>query len=218
MRAFFFDLDGTLIESKGIISELINETLMEFGYAPFTEDEMLASIGILLEGLFSLKADKEIVPKMCQCYVDKYLKTGLQKMKTYEGVVELLRELKDDKIKMGIVTTKSEEEAKQVTEHFGFSPYVDIIVGHSGKRKTKPKPDPILHACSLLSITPDKTVMIGDTQVDIRAGKHAGVFATIGVLWGVGTEEDLQEAGLCSAHFGGELEKCIKKIKDQLIG
>ncbi|HID25424.1 MAG TPA: HAD family hydrolase, partial [Thermoplasmata archaeon] len=137
MRAFFFDLDGTLIESKGIISELINETLMEFGYAPFTEDEMLASIGILLEGLFSLKADKEIVPKMCQCYVDKYLKTGLQKMKTYEGVVELLRELKDDKIKMGIVTTKSEEEAKQVTEHFGFSPYVDIIVGHSGKRKGK---------------------------------------------------------------------------------
>lgn len=217
MQAFFFDLDGTLIESKGIISELINETLMEFGYAPFTEEEMLASIGIPLEGLFSLKADKEIVPKMCQRYVDKYLKKGLQKTKLYDGVVELLRELKDDKTRIGIVTTKSEEEAKQVIEHFGFSPYVDIIVGHTGKRETKPKPDPILHACSRLSVTPDRTVMVGDTQVDIRAGKRAGTFATIGVLWGVGTEKDLQEADYV-AHTLGELEYYVKKIKDQLSG
>ncbi|MCD6236503.1 MAG: HAD hydrolase-like protein, partial [Thermoplasmata archaeon] len=54
MQAIFFDLDGTLIESKKIITRLINETLMEFGYKTFTEEEMLASVGMPLESLLSL--------------------------------------------------------------------------------------------------------------------------------------------------------------------
>ncbi|HEC81065.1 MAG TPA: HAD family hydrolase [Thermoplasmatales archaeon] len=217
MKAFLFDLDGTLIKSKDVISEIINETLAEFGYAPFTQEEMLASVGMPLEKLFSLKADEKVVPEMCRRYVEKYLKKGLKKTEPYEKVVNLLKELKDAKTKIGVVTTKSEEEAKKVIEHFGLTPYVDVVVGHNHRWKPKPEPDPILFACSKLSIPPDKTVMIGDANVDIEAGKHAGTFATIGVLWGIGSKNDLKDADYL-VHTPMELKSCIQKIKNQLNG
>ena len=217
MKAFFFDLDGTLIKSKDVISEIINETLSEFGYNPFTEEEMLSSVGMPLEKLFSLKAEEEVVPEMCKRYVEKYLNKGLDKTERYEEVVNILKDLKDEETKIGIVTTKSEEEAERVIEHFGLSPYVDVVVGHNSRWKPKPEPDPILLACSKLSIPVDKTIMIGDANVDIAAGKQAGTFATVGVLWGVGRENDLKDADYL-VNTPMELKICVQKIKNQLNG
>jgi len=215
MQAIFFDLDGTLIESKKIITRLINETLMEFGYKTFTEEEMLASVGMPLESLLSLRAGRDDVERMCKRYIEKYFEEGLKDTKPYDGIINLLKELKDEGAKIGIITTKSEEEAKRVIEHLGFSPYVDVVVGHSKERNPKPNPDPIIKACSILSIPPEKTIMIGDTDVDIKAGKFAGTFATIGVLWGIGKENDLRDADYIAQDIN-DLKHHLKRIKDHL--
>ncbi len=215
--AFLFDLDGTLIESKGIISKLVNETLQEFGYSPISEDEMYRYVGMPLEKMFLIKTEKKYVDEMCNRYLSKYLKEGLDMTKPYDGAIDLLRDLKDKNTGIGIITTKSENEAKYVLSYFGFSKYVDVVVGHNINRMPKPNPDPILYACSLIHAEVEKSVMIGDTHIDIQAGKSAGVYTTVGVLWGVGREEDLKYADY-TVKTMEDLELTLNKIKGQLTG
>jgi phosphoglycolate phosphatase len=215
MQAFFFDLDETLIKSKKIVTKLLNETLEEFGYEPFKEEEIKASVGMPLEALLSLRAGKDDVERMRKRYVERYLDEGVKVTKPYDGVMELLGELRDDSTRIAIITTKSEEEAERVVEHLGLSKYVDVVVGHNERWNPKPEPDSILKACSTLSVSPDRAVMVGDTDVDIKAGRLAGTFATVGVLWGVGNKNDLKDADYIAKDIE-DLKTHLKMIKNQL--
>jgi len=109
------------------------------------------------------------------------------------GVDETLK-LLHGRYPMAVVSARDEKGTMAFLEQFGLVKYFDVIVTGLSAKHTKPYPDPILLAAQKMNISPENCLMIGDTTVDIRAGKSAGA-QTVGVLCGFGEEPELQKMG-----------------------
>lgn len=82
----------------------------------------------------------------------------------------------------------------QFLEQYQLTPFFEVIVSALTAEKSKPFPDPVIHAANKMGVPPENCLMIGDTTVDIRAGKTAGA-QTVGVLCGFGEEKELRQRG-----------------------
>lgn len=110
-----------------------------------------------------------------------------------EGIKEMLKAL-HGKYPMAVVTARGEKGTMQFLEQYDLVPFFDVIVTALTAEHSKPYPDPVLHAAQAMNIPPENCLMIGDTTVDIRAGKAAGA-QTVGVLCGFGEEKELRQRG-----------------------
>ena len=110
-----------------------------------------------------------------------------------EGVKEMLTELKEH-YPMAVVTARSKLGTTQFLEQYDLLPFFDPIVTALTTEHTKPYPDPVLYAAKAMNTPPENCLMIGDTIVDIIAGKKAGA-QTVGVLCGFGEEKELRSRG-----------------------
>jgi HAD superfamily hydrolase (TIGR01549 family) len=109
------------------------------------------------------------------------------------GVDEMLKQL-HGRYPMAVVSTRDEKGTMAFLEQFGLVKYFDAIVTGLSAKHTKPYPDPVLLAARKMNVSPENCLMIGDTTVDIRAGKSAGA-QTVGVLCGFGEEPELKKMG-----------------------
>lgn len=109
------------------------------------------------------------------------------------GVKEMLAAL-HGKYPMAVVTARNEEGTMQFLEQYDLLPFFDVIVTALTAKRTKPYADPILHAVQMMGVPPENSLMIGDTTVDMRAGRAAGA-QTVGVLCGFGEEAELRKRG-----------------------
>jgi N-acetyl-D-muramate 6-phosphate phosphatase len=109
------------------------------------------------------------------------------------GVQDLLVALRD-RFRLAIVSARDERSAKDFLEQAGLARYFDTVVTALSAEHTKPYPDPIRLAAHAMGVPAESCVMIGDTTVDIRAGKAAGA-QTVGVLCGYGEEPELRRQG-----------------------
>jgi len=109
------------------------------------------------------------------------------------GVREMLERLKG-RYPMAIVSARDEPSLLMFLDEFELRPYFDVIVTALTARHTKPYPDPIFYAAQKMGVAPEACLMIGDTTVDIRAGRAARA-QTVGVLCGFGEEPELRKAG-----------------------
>ena len=110
-----------------------------------------------------------------------------------EGVQETLAAL-HGKYPMAVVTARGEEGTLQFLKQYDLLKYFAVVATALTTEHTKPYPDPILHAANVMGVPPENCLMIGDTTVDIRAGKMAGT-QTVGVLCGFGEEPELRKHG-----------------------
>ena len=95
---------------------------------------------------------------------------------------------------MAVVSARDENGTMAFLEQFDLVKYFDVIVTGLSTKHTKPYPDPVLFAAQKMNVPPENCLMIGDTTVDIRAGKSAGA-QTVGVLCGFGEEHELRKMG-----------------------
>jgi phosphoglycolate phosphatase-like HAD superfamily hydrolase len=98
------------------------------------------------------------------------------------------------KYPMSVVSARDENGTMRFLEQFNLAKYFDVIVTGQSAKHTKPYPDPVLFAAQKMNVRPDECLMIGDTTVDIRAGRSAGA-QTVGVLCGFGEEPELIKQG-----------------------
>jgi phosphoglycolate phosphatase-like HAD superfamily hydrolase len=110
-----------------------------------------------------------------------------------DGTVELL-DLLFPRMPLSVVTARDEMTTMRFIDSFDLKKYFKLIVSSQTCEHTKPFPAPVLHAAKHMGISPENCVMIGDTTVDIIAGRDAGA-QTIGLLCGFGTEKELRRAG-----------------------
>jgi len=214
IHALCFDVDGTLSDTDDLYAEKIVRFFPRF---LFRDPKRVArrfvmwmeSPGNALLGLAdTLGLDDEMM-----AVIDWLSRRGKKPWKKYllvPGVDEMLARLKGH-YPMAVVSARDENGTMAFLDHFGLTQYFDVIVTGLSAEHTKPYPDPILLAAKKMGVPPENCLMVGDTTVDIRAGKSAGA-QTIGVLCGFGEEAELKKFG------ADEIISDTSKLADVLLG
>jgi len=192
LNHFCFDLDGTLVDSNKTIYEATAYSLDELGIDFNVDEDLFAlKIGQHFNDIFNaFNIDVPDFDKFITIYKENYFKQ-MEYSSLYNGVDETLSELKNRRIKISLLTTKVQDQAEKIIDHFNLRKYFDHIMGRRDGIAHKPSAEPLLAICNELSIGIKNTLMVGDTELDIQCGKNAGTF-TCGVLYGYRTKELLE--------------------------
>jgi phosphoglycolate phosphatase len=198
-RLFLFDLDGTLVDSKADIACSLNFVLERMGLQPLPESRVAEFVGDgvqkLLERTFREVNQREPESSMIRegvvLFKQEYGKHLLDRTQLYPHVQEALNRL--SWAAMAVVSNKPERFCRSILEGLGVAARFQAILGGDSTPSQKPAPAPLLKAMDLCGAAPSETVMVGDSPVDIAAGKAAGVL-TCGVLGGFRPKEHLLAA------------------------
>ncbi|WP_010098470.1 pyrophosphatase PpaX [Ornithinibacillus scapharcae] len=190
IHTILFDLDGTLIDTNELINESFIHTFKHFGL-DYTPEEILAFNGPPLKETFE-NIDLDKAEAMITTYRKHNLAHHDSYVKAFPHVKETLEMLKQQGIKMGIVTTKMRSTAIRGMKVTGIDSYFDTIIALDNVTHAKPHPEPVLKAMEHLDALPEKTLMVGDNHHDIESGHNAGV-KTAGVAWSLKGEAKLMQ-------------------------
>ncbi|MFJ8354221.1 HAD family hydrolase [Bacillus paramycoides] len=195
-KTFLFDLDGTLTDPKeGIINSVLY-ALEKMGIEEGKISELDSFIGPPIQQSFAERYNmSEIEVEEAVVYFREYLKkSGLLENKIYDGIPTLLQELKDAGNRLYVATSKPTIFAKQVIEHFQLTSFFEEIVGSNLDGTRIKKEEIIAHILQTNEeLKKEEIVMIGDRKHDI-IGANNNEIASIGVLYGYGSEKELSEA------------------------
>ena len=196
-KLIFFDLDGTLTDSGTGIIRSLEYAFRELGYEVPSVEQLRMFIGPPLVSSFReyAKFDDETTQRAIAKYRERYVVKGIYENEPYDGIAELLSELKSAGARLAIATTKPEHMAKTVTDHFGMTELFETVSGAEGEGDTKA--GVIRKACGRMGISEDemKTVlMVGDRKYDIE-GAHACGMKCVAVGYGFAPEGEFAEYG-----------------------
>lgn len=189
--AVLFDLDGTLLNTDNVIFESYKHTFAKLrpGYE-LSELEMLSFLGPAIRDNMSRFFTREELEESIEIY-RTFCDDNHDKMVfAYDTVKETLEQLHENGYPIGVVTTKAVTPATDALKHNGLWDYIDTLIGYESVPSSKPNPEGVNKALSLLGC--DKGVMIGDNDVDVLAGKGAGLH-TISVKWSLKGYRHLEE-------------------------
>jgi HAD superfamily hydrolase (TIGR01509 family) len=197
IHALCFDVDGTLSDTDDLYAQKVTRLLPRFLFRdPARAARRLVmwieSPGNALMGIpdrFGL--DDELAALVNWMY--RHRRKRWKQYLLVPGVDALLASLYG-RFPMAVVSARDEGGTRAFLDHFNLTRYFDVIVTALTAEHTKPYPDPILYAAQKMGVAPEHCLMIGDTTVDMRAGKSAGA-QTVGVLCGFGEEDELKRSG-----------------------
>ncbi len=175
-----FDLDGTLLDTIADLAEACRLMLDEVGAPPRSQAEVHSFVGkgmaVLVERCLThdQPPSAERLYEAIESFKRHYSTVNGKFCQIYEGVLEGLDAWKASGLKMGVVTNKPAVFTEALIEHMGLSGYFDIVVSGDTTAHKKPHPEPILHACRLFGVSPDRNLHIGDSENDILSARAAG--------------------------------------------
>ena len=175
MKTILFDLDGTLIDSTSAIVNSFKEALKVLNLSVKSSKDITKLIGYPLDKMFAtLFVDKAgLAKEFIGIYRSFYVKIYLEQTTLLSGVKEALK-LGSSFADLGIVTTKG-ALTRNLIEHLGIDKFFKAVVTLDDVSKPKPDAEPILVALQRLSKSKNEAYMIGDTMLDVRAAKNAGI-------------------------------------------
>jgi len=191
MQLVIFDLDGTLIDSKQDLVDSTNATRVEMGMAPLSEELVASYVGngapTLIRRAMGAAASDEEVERALSFFLKHYFVHMLDKTVLYPGVREALDELKAACVPMAVLTNKPMAYSVAIVEGLGLSDHFFRIYGGDSFPLKKPDPVGINALVTELNIARQATIMVGDSQIDIKTARNAGVQAC-GVTFGLQPE------------------------------
>lgn len=190
IHTILFDLDGTLIDTNELIIASFIHTFEHYKL-PITRGEILPFIGPSLKDTFD-NVDPDKSEEMIQVYREHNLHHHDSYVEAYPHVVETLKKLKENGVKLGIVTTKMRTGANMGLKLVGLDVLFDTVITLGDVTHAKPHPEPIIKAMQELGAEAATTLMVGDNFHDIEAGQNAGV-QTAGVAWSIKGRETLEQ-------------------------
>lgn len=196
-RNIMFDLDGTVTDSGRAIVSAVEYALSRFGYENQPKEKLESFIGPSLFDSFTREyaMNEEDCKKAVALYREVYEKKGLMfEVDIYEGIPELLTELKNRGFRLFLVTSKPLHFTGQIMERIGLAKYFEALIGPELTDPDSDKKRLIERAVSEYGLLKEECLMIGDTKYDILGACDAGV-DSVGVLYGYGSEEELKKSG-----------------------
>ena len=192
---FFFDLDGTLIDSAVGITRCVAYALEKMDQPVPADAELRKWIGPALRTSFTpVFGDAERVERAVELYRERFDVLGWQEHAIYAGIGEVVQGLHAAGHRLAVVTAKNEPHARRIVEHLPFGSCFEDIIGATPDGSRSHKPELIAEALQRLQLQPAACWMIGDRRMDIEGARHHGM-RNVGVLWGFGGREELVAAG-----------------------
>lgn len=191
-----FDLDGTLTDPKEGITKSIQYALNKMGIVENDLEKLTPFIGPPLIPSFMefYNFSEEEANQTLQFYRERFSVTGLFENEVYEGIKDLLKNLKQSNYRLAVATSKPTVFAKRILDHFELSPYFEVIVGSELDGTRTAKGEVIAEVLKQMNIEDkDDCVMIGDRKHDL-IGASENAIDSIGVTYGYGSQHELEEA------------------------
>ncbi|HSD64994.1 MAG TPA: HAD family hydrolase [Ignavibacteriaceae bacterium] len=187
-----FDLDGTLIDSYQTIYNTTIKTLHHLKIEePLTESEFQKRIGHHFIHIFNdLAIPVPDIEEFIDIYKSYYF-DFIDSSVLYPGIPEVLNELKHNEIKISLLTTKGQDQADKIIDHFDLRKFFNYVMGRRPDMEIKPSPQSLHFICNELMIEEYRTIIVGDTEIDIHCGKNAGAYSCA-VTYGYRSEEFLK--------------------------
>lgn len=197
-KGIIFDLDGTLVNSLEDIANAMNTVLKDLNHPTHGYEDYQYFIGSGLRNLVgkSLPAthnDENQIERCLNLMIEIYRDNCTNQTKPYNGIVELLDELKSRNQKLGVFSNKADALTKEITA-FLFPGYFNPIVGLSIESLKKPNPYEALEISKSWGLQPEEMIFVGDSGIDMQTATNANMHA-VGVTWGYRPEEELIENG-----------------------
>ena len=195
-----FDLDGTLTDTLDSLTFSVNETLKEMGLAPITREQCRMFVGngarVLMEKALweSAKAGPERLDEAMEIYGRIFDANCTYHVIPYDGIPELLEEMRARGISLAVLSNKPDRQAVHVVEEIFGKDTFQWIQGQKEGIPRKPDPYAALQIAGKLGARPEESLYVGDSEVDIATGMAAEM-KTIGVSWGFRGRDSLAGAG-----------------------
>lgn len=184
--AMLFDLDGTLLDTLGDLTDGVNYVLSRFYFKCRSKAEVQSFLGngipTLLRRALPAECSEELHKKAVQIFSKYYMQNMKKHTRPYEGIYDMLCKLNKQGFKTGVVSNKSHSAVKELCSYF-FGDLITAAFGSTTEETRKPSPYLIYSALSALGCEKSKAVFIGDSDVDISAANNAGI-DIINVGWG----------------------------------
>jgi len=199
-RLFIFDLDGTLIDSRADIAGALNlalarmemPALAEAQIADFVGEGVQRLVERALHEITGRQPGSQVTQNLITLFREEYGQHLLDQTRLYPGAKEALDRL--TWASFAVVTNKPEGFSRRILDGLGVGNRFCSIFGGDSVQKRKPDPEALLKTMNACRATPSETAMVGDSSVDIQAGKAAGV-TTCGVTGGFRPRQELEAAG-----------------------
>ena len=198
-KTVIFDLDGTLLNTLDDLADSTNYALSKFGYPTRTIDEVRQFVGNgvakLIERAIPEGKNNPNFEKCLAIFKENYAQNMYNKTAPYNGIIEMLSNLKSKGIKIAVVSNKFDLAVKELCKKY-FEGFIDFAAGENEAQgiKKKPAPDTVLSVLNEFNFAPEDAVYVGDSDVDIMTAKNSKM-PCISVTWGFRDKKFLLENG-----------------------
>ena len=188
-KTFIFDLDGTLLDTLQDLADSVNYALRQHGMPEHSIDDIRRFVGngvrLLMERAVPDGAENPLFEVTFATFRQHYMQHSLDTTRPYDGIPELIHELKTRGCKMAVVSNKMMAATQELVRH--FFPDIEVAIGEheAAGIKKKPAPDTVFEALRQLgvSLQPSSVTYVGDSDVDLATARNSGL-PCISVLWG----------------------------------
>ena len=199
VKLCIFDMDGTLVDTIDTIAYFGNMTLQNFGIETIPTEKYKILVGngsrVLIERMLeSCGVETDNIDEIHQWYMNKYDNDFMYLTKVYNGIIPMLKRLKEQGVKTAILSNKDDLTAKKVAVDLFEEGLIDLCLGAREGKALKPDPESVFEIVEDFGVARAECLYIGDTATDIETAKNAGLYS-VGVLWGFRDEEELRGAG-----------------------
>lgn len=215
IELIIFDLDGTIVDTCEDITNALNFCLENYGITIFTKNEVKKMIGegvrnFIKKVLEQRELSNDLLEELLDCFVNYYSEHISDFTRPYTGVVETLEKLRG--IKKAVISNKLTNLSMKTLSNLGLINYFNFVAGNDFFPEQKPSPLPILKTLEKFNTSKENALIVGDSILDITAGKFAGV-KTVAVTYGYGDKVLLKDADFIIDRFE-DLLKIIRDVKE----
>lgn len=199
IKLLIYDLDGTLIDSGQDIANAINWTLGQLGLKPMPARRIRSFVGkgvqhLVAESLKEARGPKTSLPpveEVIQMYRSRYADHLVDKTRLYPSVKRVLAQLKDRK--QAVLTNKPGDSSGEILKRLGIDAYFFRVIGGDSRFVKKPSPEALLYLMRAARARPEETLFVGDSEIDIRTARNAGV-RIAAVTYGFASRREIARA------------------------
>lgn len=192
-----FDMDGTILDTLEDLKNTLNHTLTLWKMPTRSLDEVRSFVGNgirkLIERAVPKETTEETIEKIFADFLAYYQLHCADSTKPYDGILELLMTLKQKGYKTAVVSNKANAAVQELCVQY-FNNLFDCAVGEQAQVQKKPAPDMVEQVLHTLQVSPEKSVYVGDSEVDIATAVNSHLDAII-VEWGFRDKEFLKKEG-----------------------